>query len=73
MFRRFFQNTTAVEDLFKEDGRLNFLWDIVLRAEEQGQREDELFFKQAERYTVLFLNSPFPVSMRKKLWAVRLN
>lgn len=38
---------------------MNFLWDIVLRAKEQGFREEELFFKQAEEYSPFFEQS-FP-------------
>lgn len=36
---------------------MNFLWDIVLRAREQGFREEDLFFKQAEEYSPMFEQS----------------
>ena len=36
---------------------MNFLWDIVLRAEEQGQQEEQLFFRQAEEYSPFFEQS----------------
>lgn len=33
---------------------MNFLWDIVLRAKQQGKQEEDLFFKQAEVYSPFF-------------------
>lgn len=33
---------------------MNFLWDIVLRAQEQGWKEEELFFRQAQEYSPFF-------------------
>ena len=36
---------------------MNFLWDIALRAKEQGFKEEELFFKQAEEYSPYFEQS----------------
>ncbi len=33
---------------------MNFLWDIVLRAQEQGWKEEELFFRQAKEYSPFF-------------------
>lgn len=36
---------------------MNFLWDMALRAKEQGFQEEELFFKQAEEYSPFFEQS----------------
>lgn len=36
---------------------MNFLWDIVLRAEEQGFLEQDLFFRQAKEYSPFFEQS----------------
>ena len=36
---------------------MNFLWDIALRAKEQGFKKEELFFKQAEEYSPYFEQS----------------
>ncbi len=33
---------------------MNFLWDIALRAQEQGKGEDELFFCQAREYSPFY-------------------
>ena len=33
---------------------MNFLWDIVLRAQKQGWREEELFFQQAKEYSPFY-------------------
>lgn len=33
---------------------MNFLWDIVLCAQEQGWKEEELFFRQAQEYSPFF-------------------
>ncbi len=33
---------------------MNFLWDIALRAQQQGRREEELFFCQAEDYSPFY-------------------
>lgn len=33
---------------------LNFLWDIALRAQQQGKKEEELFFRQAEEYSPFY-------------------
>ncbi|MCM1259115.1 MAG: hypothetical protein NC307_14870 [Roseburia sp.] len=38
---------------------MNFLWDIALRAKEQGFREEELLFRQAEEYSPYYEQS-FP-------------
>lgn len=38
---------------------MNFLWDIVLRAEWQGKKEEEMFFRQAEEYSP-FYEPSFP-------------
>lgn len=38
---------------------MNFFWDIVLRAEEQGKKEADLFFVQAEEYSPFYEQS-FP-------------
>ncbi len=37
-----------------EEVSLNFLWDIVLRAKQQGKLEEDLFFRQAEVYSPFF-------------------
>lgn len=44
---------------------MNFLWDIALRAKEQGFKEEELFFKQAEEYSPYFEQSFFCVNETK--------
>ncbi len=36
---------------------MNFLWDIVLKAQEQGMREETLFFRQAKEYSPFFEQS----------------
>lgn len=36
---------------------MNFLWDIVIRAKEQGYQEDELFFRQAREYSPFYEQS----------------
>lgn len=36
---------------------MNFLWDIALRAKQQGIREEELFFCQAEEYSPFYEQS----------------
>ena len=41
---------------------MNFLWDIVLRAQEQGWKEEELFFRQAQEYSPFFEPSFFCVN-----------
>lgn len=33
---------------------MNFLWDIALRAQGQGRREEELFFRQAKDYSPFY-------------------
>ena len=33
---------------------MNLLWDIVLRAQKQGWREEELFFQQAKEYSPFY-------------------
>lgn len=33
---------------------MNFLWDIALRAQKQGKREEELFFCQAREYSPFY-------------------
>lgn len=33
---------------------MNFLWDIALRAQQQGKREEELFFCQAKEYSPFY-------------------
>ena len=33
---------------------MNFLWDIVLCVQEQGWKEEELFFRQAQEYSPFF-------------------
>jgi len=38
---------------------LNFFWDIVLRAQEQGKKEEDLFFVQADEYSPFYEQS-FP-------------
>lgn len=38
---------------------MNFFWDIVLRAEEQGKKEADLFFVQADEYSPFYEQS-FP-------------
>lgn len=38
---------------------MNFLWDIALRASQQGTKEEELFFCQAEAYSP-FYEQAFP-------------
>lgn len=38
---------------------MNFFWDIVLRAEEQGKKELDLFFVQADEYSPFYEQS-FP-------------
>lgn len=38
---------------------MNFLWDILIRAKQQGKREDELFFFQADEFSP-FRESAFP-------------
>ncbi len=36
---------------------MNFLWDIVLKAQEQGMKEETLFFRQAKEYSPFFEQS----------------
>ena len=36
---------------------MNFLWDIVIRAKEQGYQEEELFFRQAREYSPFYEQS----------------
>ncbi|MCI9297625.1 MAG: hypothetical protein HFI10_09285 [Lachnospiraceae bacterium] len=38
---------------------MNFLWDIVLRAVQQGEKEEDMLFRQAEEYSPFFEQS-FP-------------
>lgn len=45
---------------------MNFMWDIALRAYEQGMKEEELFFVQAEEYSPFFEQS-FPCINEKKV------
>lgn len=47
---------------------MNFMWDIALRAYEQGIGEHELFFAQAEEYSPFFEQS-FPCINEKKVSA----
>ena len=53
---------------------MNFLWDIALRAEEQGFLEQDLFFRQAEEYSPFFEQS-FPCINEQKVenTAIELN
>ncbi len=45
---------------------MNFMWDIALRAYEQGKNENELFFVQAEEYSPFFEQS-FPCINEKRV------
>ena len=45
---------------------MNFLWDIALRAEEQGFLEQDLFFRQAREYSPFFEQS-FPCINEQKV------
>lgn len=45
---------------------MNFMWDMALRAYEQGKDEEELFFEQAQEYSPFFEQS-FPCINERKV------
>lgn len=46
--------------------RMNYLWDIVLKAQAQGIKEEDLFFCQAEEYSP-FYEQAFPCLNEKEV------